>query len=154
MRSLGLVWWLVVGGCALAVQARGPVTQGPDGQPVITGLNGKQRPLVARRFPELTALEGHLVELEGVLRRGMIHVDTCDVEEGPLGLPVYRGRARVDPRGDVWLDDGKTGASFRITGDQADIVADHVGSLVLVEGIVAGRMGVQAMGVVVVPEPR
>ncbi len=149
MRGGWLAIALALQGCAIAVQARGPVTPGPTG-PVITGLNGKSRVLDPGAHAVLRALDGHLVELEGILRKGVVHVTEADIEEGPLGLPVFVGRVRVDPRGDVWVDDGTTGASYRITGELDDAVAEVAGEVVVVEGIVAGRMGVQAMGVRVV----
>lgn len=149
MRTIalfGLALWL--SGCALAVQARGPVSVGADGRPVITGTNGKSRPLTVPTRSPLRHLDGQLVELEGILRKGAIEVTTFDIEEGRSGLPAYTGRVRIDGEGYVWLDDGQTGAMYRMDGGLEDDVAALVGQDALVEGVVVGAMAIRPMVVV------
>jgi len=147
------LWWTALvatwaTGCTFAVSARGPVSMGADGRPVITGTNGKSRPLTVPARSVLNHLDGQFVELEGTLRKGAIDVETYDIEEGRSGFPVYTGRVRIDADGFVWLDDPQTGAMYRMDGGEEDSVAELVGKRALVEGVVVGAMAVRPMVVV------
>lgn len=139
----------VLSGCAYAVQARGPVAAGADGRPWITASNGKARALDVGADTLLPALDGHLVELTGVLRKGVIEVQDYEIEEGVLGLPVFVGYARVDGEGFVWVDDPRSGARYQVLGDEEETVAAAAGRRVVVEGVMEGMMGVRVLRVVV-----
>lgn len=139
---------VVLAGCTFAVAARGPIHMGEDGRPVITGTNGKSRPLTVPTRSPLNHLDGQFVELEGTLRKGAIEVESYDIEEGRSGFPVYMGRVRIDQDGFVWIDDPQSGAMYRMDGGEEDAVADLVGKQALVEGVVVGAMAIRPMVVV------
>lgn len=129
------------GGCAIPVRAQG-VVRPVDGEVMIAGGSGKARPLhLTGRATPLQYLDGHVVELEGRLRRGAIDVERWQVTEGLHGLPVWVGEV-VEVGGRLGLFMPEAGATTPIDPENAPELTPFVGRLLLVEGWFDTSVGV------------
>lgn len=142
---------LLLAGCTLPVSARGLVSAAEGGL-VITASNGKSRPLaVNAEVAALTHTEGLLVEVEGLLRRGVIEVDTFRIVEGPHGMAAYVGRLIETPTG-LWLEQPGGQPSVRLDDRQVP-APNAVGRVVLVEGLVDADDTVHVVAWLLLGEP-
>jgi hypothetical protein len=134
--------WL--GACAIPVRAIGVVR--PAGEAaVITSTEGFTRPLMLEGdAAPIRWLDGHVVEVEGVTRRGAIRVQRWHVTEGLHGLSVWVGTLVARPNGLSLIEiDG--GAEFQLDPEASEDLQAWVGQVVLLEGLIQGTLGVKVM---------
>lgn len=144
MRAL-LLAAVLSSGCSYAVSATGLMSWTGD-ELRITGANGKYRPIAPTQGAEpLRWTDGMIVDVDGVLRKGAIEVDTWRIIEGPFGFTPWVGE--VGQRdGELMLYDSLNRLSLTLTGDATAGLEAHVGKLVLVEGITIGPNRARVMG--------
>ena len=75
--------------------------------------------------------------------RGFV-VRTFDVLDAGYGAPPHLGVVQIQG-GRLMMHDQSTGALIELVGTRSDILLDHVGALVLVNGVVVGPHQVRVM---------
>lgn len=126
--------------CVVPVRAVG-VVRPVEGGWALSSTQGRSAPLLLPGDARLLqTLDGELVEVEGLNRRGAIEVTSFRVAEGRHGLSAWIGRLGSTPDGLV-VQDLDSGVPLRLS-DPDGALYDAVGEVVLVEGFVNGPLGV------------